>query len=75
MPLSDQLEAFSKAQKLRDSGIHLVVVGVGHHVDKTELEVLAGSPENAFMATTYGELLGRTFVSKVTASMCFPMVK
>ena len=72
------------SQQLRDSGIHLVVVGVGHHIDKKELQLIAGGPDkmsrdtqnllggpqNVFIADTDLDLLGTPIVDGVSKSVC-----
>lgn len=63
-------EAVLHAKALRDDGVHVVVVGVGRHVDQNELEIIAGDTQDAFIAPTYGELLGRAFVSSVNSRIC-----
>jgi len=58
------------AKQLRASGVHLVVVGVGRHVDRNELEIIAGDTQDVFIAPTYGQLLGKDFVSSVSERLC-----
>ena len=58
------------ADEIRNSGIAVLVIGIGAGVNPAELDKIAGGANNVFHASNYGELLSRKFVSNVVGNMC-----
>lgn len=58
------------ADKLRQTGTTIVIVGTGPGTYTTELTRLAGSPGNVFIASTYKELVGPKFIDDLISESC-----
>ena len=58
------------AQEIRESGIKILVIGVGQGINKTELYQLGGDANNVFNADTFDELIDSTFIDKVISTSC-----
>merc|ERR1712168_1768272 len=58
------------AEEIRQSGVKILVVGVGSGVDLKELDHMAGGKGKAFTAKSFDELIGKDFVAKLTAKSC-----
>merc|ERR1711931_247945 len=58
------------SDKIRDSGVNVVVIGVGSQVNPKELDDLAGGKGKSFRCTTFNELLKTPFIEKASASAC-----
>jgi len=57
------------AAEIRQSGINLIVVGIGPGTNKTELIHMAGSPDNAYIASSFQELSGN-FAAQLNKRAC-----
>ena len=58
------------ADEIRNSGIALIVVGIGTGVNPAELDKIAGGPDNAFSAASFDELVGGSFVQDLAEKSC-----
>lgn len=59
------------ANNLRKNlGLIVLVIGIGHHVDKNELDELAGGEGKAFMVKSFDELLKFSFMKDITTKIC-----
>jgi len=58
------------SDKIRDSGINVVVIGVGSQVNPKELDDLAGGKGKSFRCSTFNDLLKTPFIEKASASAC-----
>ena len=58
------------ADELRNTGIHIVVVGIGNAIDPAELIGLAGDRGYVFSAASFDELITKEFIGKVFSSTC-----
>ena len=58
------------AEELRNAGVHILVIGIGRGTNMTELEQLAGHPEQVFVATSFKQLIQRDFIGRVKDRSC-----
>ena len=58
------------ADELRQSGISVIVIGIGPGTNQTELNHMAGGPDNAFSAASFDELIGGGFIKQLTDKSC-----
>ena len=58
------------SNELRNSGITLIVVGIGSGTNATELAHMAGGADNAFSAASFDELIGGDFIKQLTDKSC-----
>jgi len=58
------------AAEIRNSGISLIVVGIGSGINPTELARIAGGNDNTFLASTFDELIGGEFIKELTDTSC-----
>ena len=58
------------AKELRDSGVYIIVVGIGQTVKYNELLSMAGTPDNVFSASSFEELITQDFIQKVSVTTC-----
>ena len=58
------------AQEIRDTGVKMLVIGIGAGVNQTELDHIAGDDEFAFSAATFDELIGGEFVQQIVEGSC-----
>merc|ERR1739838_588079 len=58
------------SEELRQAGIAVIVVGIGAGTNQTELNNMAGGPDNAFSAASFDELIGGDFIQKLTDKSC-----
>merc|ERR1712168_869890 len=58
------------SDKIRDSGVNVVVIGVGSQVNPKELDDLAGGKGKSFRCTTFNDLLKTPFIEKASTSAC-----
>ena len=56
--------------EIRQSGISVLVIGIGPGTNHTELKKMAGGVDNAFSAKSFDELTGGEFVSEVIKKSC-----
>ena len=60
------------AEELRQSGIHLVVIGIGKGIKSSELSVIAGDSDHVFTAESFDELITNEFVNNISSTACKP---
>ena len=58
------------SNELRNSGITLIVVGIGSGTNATELAHMAGGADNAFSAASFDELIGGDFIKQLSDKSC-----
>lgn len=58
------------ADELRNAGIKVIVIGIGKGTNQTELNHMAGGPDNAFSASSFDVLIGGDFVKKLSQKSC-----
>ena len=58
------------AAELRNSGIYLVVVGVGTKVKRDELVSIAGDEKRVFTSASFEELITDDFIEKIALVTC-----
>ena len=58
------------AEELRQSGIIIIVIGIGPGTNQTELNHMAGGADNAFSAASFDELVGGGFMTQLTEKSC-----
>ena len=58
------------AKELRNSGIHMEVIGIGENINFDELNDIAGGSGHVFIANTFHVLLSEEFLGKVFSTMC-----
>ena len=58
------------ADEMRKQGINLIVIGIGPGTNQTELDHMAGGPDNAFSAASFQELIGGDFIKTLTDKSC-----
>ena len=58
------------SKELRESGVKLIVIGVGKGVNSTELLKIAGSDDKVYTADSFDELIRGDFIDKITAASC-----
>ena len=58
------------ADELRNSGIAVIVIGIGPGTNQTELNHMAGGADNAFSAASFDELVGGEFIAQLTEKTC-----
>ena len=56
--------------EIRASGIAVIVIGIGPGTNQTELNHMAGGPDNAFSASSFDELIGGEFVNEIAKKSC-----
>ena len=67
---ADAVDPGDIADKIRQQGIKVLVIGIGDGVNKTELNHLGGGPENTFNAASFDELVSGEFTNKVVKKNC-----
>lgn len=58
------------AEELRQSGINLIVVGMGHGVNRPELEKIAGSAAMTYTVGTFSDLFTDSFKGNFEDKVC-----
>ena len=58
------------AGELRESGITVIVVGIGSGTNATELAHMAGGADNAFSAASFDVLIGGDFIETLMEKSC-----
>ena len=58
------------AEEITDSGITIIVIGIGSGIDSHELDHMAGGPGKAYTAKSFDELIGGEFITKLTSTTC-----
>ena len=58
------------ASEIRNSGVNLLVVGIGKGINGTELLEMAAKEDNLFSTESFDELLTRDFITKVANRSC-----
>ena len=58
------------SEELRQAGIAVIVVGIGAGTNQTELNNMAGGPDNAFSAASFDELIGGDFIQQLNERAC-----
>ena len=58
------------ADEIRNSGINLLVVGIGQNVDYQELQTISGNSKNAFVADSFEELTSSGFIGNIAQQSC-----
>lgn len=56
------------SEKLRRAGVHVIAVGIGRNVDKTELQLLTEKDKDVYITASFEELLSK--VGRFTKSTC-----
>ena len=67
---ADAVDPGDIADELRNTGIRILVIGIGGGVNQTELEHLGGGKANTFSAASFDELISGEFIKKVTDKNC-----
>jgi len=58
------------SKTLRQTGIHVIVVGIGSGINKAELVEIAGSSDRVFSAASFDELISKEFTSSLMEKSC-----
>lgn len=58
------------SKTLRQTGIHVIVVGIGSGINKAELLEIAGSSDRVFSAASFDELISKEFTSSLMEKSC-----
>ena len=58
------------ADELRADGINILVVGIGHEINQTELTQIAGYPQNMYSASRFDEAIRNDFTSSFKKIAC-----
>lgn len=58
------------ANKIRDMGIKLFVIGIGKGVNSNELIGIAGNQKNVFTTASFSDLIGENFLAKLMDATC-----
>jgi len=58
------------SKKLRQNGIHVIVVGIGSGINRGELIRIAGSDDKVFSAASFAELVSSKFTEKLMEKSC-----
>ncbi len=66
----DAIDPASIAEKIRELGIKLIVIGIGRGVNKKELTNIAGSQDDVFIADDFDQLQSAAFLSKISTKAC-----
>lgn len=69
-PDSDAEDPSAIAQEIRNSGVKMLVIGIGQGINKTELANIGGDVANVYSADSFDELIGNDFVDKVVTGSC-----
>ena len=56
--------------EIRQSGVIVLVIGIGPGTNQTELNHMAGGADNAFSAASFEELVGGEFITMITNRSC-----
>ena len=56
--------------EIRQSGIIVLVIGIGPGTNQTELSHMAGGADNAFSAASFEELIGGEFIHEIAKKSC-----
>ncbi len=67
---SDAVDPGTIAKTLRDSGVTVVVVGIGNKVNIRELTGIAGDESRLFLAKNFDQLVSAAFLKKATTRIC-----
>lgn len=67
---SDAVDPAVLAKELRDDGIKLIVIGIGKGTKLDELERIAGTSSNVYMAKDFNALISSAFVENVAKAGC-----
>ena len=62
------------AEELRASGISLIVVGIGSHINENDLIRIAGWKEDAYKVESFDDLLSEEFLKSVGGNACRSML-
>ena len=69
-PAQDAKDPSKLAKAVRDSGVKLLLVGIGAAVNKTELAKIAGDESNLYTVDTFDELISFDFIKNISESSC-----
>ena len=69
-PAKDAKDPSELAKAVRNSGVKLLVVGIGVDVNKTELVEIAGDESNLYMANTFDDLISVDFIRNISEISC-----
>ena len=58
------------SDEMRSDGITFVVIGIGSGTNQTEIDHIAGGPDNAFSAASFDELVGGEFIGMLRDKTC-----
>ncbi len=67
---ADAVDPGDIAAEIRQSGVKLVVIGIGKKVDSKELLHMAGEKSNLYQASNFDELKSSAFVESVSKTGC-----
>ena len=56
--------------EIRNSGVAVIVIGIGPGTNQTELNHMAGGADNAFSAASFEELVGGGFIGEIAKKSC-----
>ena len=58
------------SDEMRAQGITFIVIGIGSGTNQTEINHIAGGPDNAFSAASFDELIGGEFIGMLKDKTC-----
>ena len=58
------------AEELHKAGIRILVIGIGRGVNATELQHIAGDPNNLYISSSFEHLIGKEFIEKLKKDVC-----
>ena len=64
------VEPEDEARRLRSRNITIYAIGVGGAVNKTQLELITGSPDQVYMLKRFDELVADEFIKNLTEFAC-----
>ena len=67
---ADAVDPGGIAEELRQSGIKLIVVGIGKNVNVAEMLRIAGRASNVYEARNFDQLTSRKFIDQISKSSC-----
>ena len=67
---ADAVDPALIADQIRNSGVILIVIGIGKEVNEQELLSMAGKASNVYQASNFDELMSSKFIDGVSRSSC-----
>lgn len=69
---SDAVDPWTIAETIRNSGVSVIVVGIGSKVKTSELARIAGDKSRLFLAKNFDHLNSAAFLKKLSSTSCPP---